>query len=111
MLKILSSGKRGTRLRDINSFTCLRENLLRNTFKTISHSGFSQYIARARGVFFEFVTEVADSDPQDMGLLEIGNSPYLFKDHAVGQDLPGIDDKESQQVIFRRGEGNSYSLQ
>ena len=62
------------------------------------------------GVSLDLAAQVADVDPQHMGLLQIGDAPDLLEDLAVGQHLAGMGDQQAQQVVFGRGQLNFLPL-
>ena len=73
------------------------------TCEAIAHSGLGEDVAGAGGVCFEFVAEVADVDPQHMGLFQIGRAPDLLENLAVGQDLAGVGDQAGAAGRIRWG--------
>jgi len=59
---------------------------------------------------FDFSSQIAYIDPQQMRLLDISGSPYLAKDMRMSKDFSRMHDQQSQEIIFGCRKLNFLSL-
>ena len=57
-----------------------------------------------RSVALDLAAQVADVDPQYMGLFHIPHSPDLLEDLTVGQHLTGVGHQQAQQIVLGGGQ-------
>src|SRR5664280_906596 len=72
-------------------------------FKPVSDARFGHDITRSGWISFDFPPQVADVDPQEMGIFLIVSAfaaPDGLDQLLMGHDLPGVLDEDAQDIVF-----------
>src|SRR5579875_868804 len=71
--------------------------------KYVSYTGFGHNIARLRGLHLHFSPQLANIDPQVIGLVPIFRPPNRAQEIAVSQDLASMQHQMQKQLKFGGG--------
>src|SRR5512145_520875 len=80
--------------------------LLFDFLKTITDTRLGQDVAWSQWIALDLSAQIADIDPQQVGIYFIIPAPNLIHQLMMSKHLPGMHDQDSQNVVFCRCEND-----